>query len=258
LLSKKERDDAALGALARDPDRFAALFRTRSAGAAVSGRDLHEGDPLADGAVLDFPAGVFAVADLARGRTPFPRDITLRGAGMNLTLLVLDELSPRGALERFALEDCTVFADGGIADVRAAPSVVSLRRVRLVGFDCGAGGSYAMNLDQGCALQALQCRFEGGYGSNPGGYANLMRNTSPLVARFDSCTFERMSLDHAQGSGVLFVGCVMNDMVDEPRGVELTSCSVSLLPEDQRYSDEARRRDLNDLFPGWRERVTVR
>jgi len=234
------------------------LFRTRSGGTALSGADLHEGDPLPDGAVLDFHAGVFAVADLARGREPFPRDITLRGAGMNLTLLVLDELCPRGALERFAIEDCTVFADGGIADVRSAPSVVALRRVRLVGFDCGAGGSYAMSLNQGCALQALQCRFEGGYGRNPGGYANLMRNTSPLVARFDSCTFERMSLDHALGASVLFVGCVMNDMVDEPRGVELASCSVTVLPQELRWSDEARRRDLNDLFPGWRERVTVR
>ena len=251
-------NESEIADLPQAPERFAELFRPKSSGRLHDGTTLAADDVLGNGDVLTYPAGVFLVDDLARGRDPFPTDVTLRGAGMDATLLVMDELSPRSALERFSVEDCTVFADGGIADVRTDPTLLALRRVRVVGFDCGAGGSYALNL-RGCALSAAQCRFESGYGRNPDGHANLIRDTTPLVARFDGCTFERVSLAGARLPSVVFAGCEMHELLDEPpEGPVYANCRITVLPREHAYDAEVRRRDLNDLFPGWRERVQRR
>jgi hypothetical protein len=182
-----ERGDPPATSLAADGARYGELFQGRSSGRAHDGPSLTPETPLADGALLSYPAGVFRVSDLAHGRDPFPSDVTLRGAGMDVTLLVMEELRPRGPLERFTIEDCTVFAEGGITDVRAGKSILALRRLRLVGFDCGAGGSCALYLD-GCALSAEQCRFEGGYGRSPTGFANLLRSPEPLLASRTACS----------------------------------------------------------------------
>lgn len=256
-LQRVEDSAPELGAVARDAERFAGFFRPRSAGGAThDGATLREQDPLEDGARLQFPAGVFRVADLARGRNPFPKDVTLAGAGMDATLLVMQDLGPRGALERFCIEDCTVFAENcSVADVRSGPTVLSLRRVRIVGFDCGAGGSYALDL-RASAIQASLCHFEGGYGRDPLGLANLMRRTRPLVARFEGCTFERMSLDGAVQPGAVFARCAMIDMLQEPgAGPLYQDCSISVLPYESLHDEAVRRKDLNELFPGWQERI---
>ncbi|MSR62251.1 MAG: hypothetical protein EXS08_07390 [Planctomycetes bacterium] len=257
-LEKLDERDPLASELPRSAERFAALFRPKSGGRAHDGPSLRAEDPLADGAVLVFPAGVFALADFARDRDPFPADVTLRGAGMNATLLVLDELNPRGALLRFTLEDCTVFADHGIVDVRNGPSLLALRRVRLVGFDCGAGGSCALRVRK-AALSAVDCRFEGGYGRNPSGYANLVRGGHPLLARFERCTLERVALDDAGQPTVSFVDCLMTDMLAEPpEGPLFQGCSIGVLDAERLRDPLVRQRDLNELFPGWRERVQRR
>ena len=250
----REMTDEARRALAADPARFAEIFRPRVSGRVHDGPTLAVGAPLADGDVLRYPAGVFRVRDLAQGREPSPADVTLRGAGMDATLLVLDELDPRGALERFAIENCTVFAEQGIADVRGA--IVALSRIRLVGFDCGSGGSCALSLDRDAAVSAADCRFEGGYGRAPV-FATLM-NTSPLIARFESCSFERVSLLFAVSRGVVFASCSMNEMLwEQSEGPAYLSCRYSALPAEQRL-DENLRRDLDQLFPGWRAELDAR
>jgi hypothetical protein len=67
---------------------------------------------------------------------------------------------------------------------------------------------------------------------------------------------ERVGLDRAVGKAVVFVRCRLIDLLAEPLpGPTLSDCLVTLLPPEQ-FGDEAiRRRDLDDLFPGWRARL---
>ncbi|MCA8950662.1 MAG: hypothetical protein KDE27_14265 [Planctomycetes bacterium] len=228
---------------------FARLFDPRGGGVGIAGPDYEAGSALAPGTVLSYPAGMFEVGDLARGNDEFPSDITLRGAGMDVTLLFVAEQNMRSSVERFRIEDCTVYADGGITDLRSKPAVFALHRVRVIGFDCGAGGSYALSFTAGAALHATECRFEGGYGRSPSGYANLARVSGPWLARFDRCTFERMSLDHVQ-AGTVFDSCTMTDLHTEPSSrLDLRNCRVTLLAAEHRRDRESRTRDLNTLFP---------
>ena len=233
-------------------DRFATLFAGRGGGSAVDGTTLTQGAKVPDGATVSFPAGVFAVQDLGRGNNPYPVDLTLRGSGMDATLLVIDDQMPRGAMQRFAVEDCTVFADG-LLDVRSGPSVVTLTRVRLVGFDCGAGGSVALDVRQ-VALRAVRCRFEGGYGRAPAHGASVLRTSGARLAQFDQCVFERVSLDDADSSSVLFVDCNFTDMLErQPEQPTFRNCRYNMIPRDKSRDAEYLRRDLNALFPQWQQ-----
>lgn len=91
--------------------RFVSLFGHRGGGSAVDGTAYRSGDAIAEGATLTFPAGVFALGDLARGNQPFPAEVTVRGAAMDATLLVIDALGARSAVDRLAIEDCTHHRD---------------------------------------------------------------------------------------------------------------------------------------------------
>jgi hypothetical protein len=236
-------------------DGFERLFGPRAGGVAVDADALVSGQELPDGATISFGAGVHAVPELRRGRDGFPRDVTLRGAGMDATLLVWSEQGPNGAIERLAVQDCTVFADGALTDTRSSPAVLSLRRVRVAGFDCGSGHAVAFYLNGGAALHGVDCRFEGGYGRHPGSHAHLVTAGGAFLARFDRCSFERMTLEYARSGTVRFVDCAMRDMLQpQPSSPSFHNCSYAMAPPERR--DEASfRRDLNDLFPQWRERL---
>jgi len=238
-------------------DRFASLFAPRGGGSAVDGTTLARDGKVADGSVVAFPAGVFAVQDFARGNDPYPVDLTVRGAGMDATLLVVDEQNPRGPVHRLAIEDCTVFA-GGLMDARTGPAVVSLTRVRLIGFDTGAGGSCGLYVEQ-TALRAVGCRFESGYGANPGGYANLLRSSKARLVRFERSSFERVSLANANTDTVRFIDCTLVDMLDaQPAQPTFRNCRYTTIAEEKRWDADYRRRDLNALFPQWKERLQGR
>lgn len=235
--------------------RFATLFGARGGGGVVDGPGRQPGQPLAAGSVLAFPAGVFALGDLSQGNEPFPSDVTVRGAGMDATLLVVDSLSARSAVDRFEIEDCTVFSESGITDMRQHAAVLSLRRVRVVGFDCGAGSAVALYLFGKSALLAVDCRFEGGYGRAPGGFANLMDTRSLCLARFERCLFDRMGLDDA-GATARFVGCEMRELLGAPPAASTyENCRITVIDAQRHWDAEYRRRDLNTLFPQWRERL---
>src|SRR5207247_1416916 len=95
----------------RDRGRFDAYFPRQTAEGFVDGpsHKKHPGKALADGSTLGFPAGVFLVEDLMRDRDPFPSDVTVAGAGMDATLLVLNgDLYTNAALNRFTIRDCTL------------------------------------------------------------------------------------------------------------------------------------------------------
>lgn len=256
LLDGAPEHDDELAVHARS-ERFVTQFRPRGGGSAVDGTSLERGRPVADGAVVAFPAGVFALPDLGR-QDSYPSDVVVRGAGMDATLLVAESQSPRGPLVRLTVEDCTVSAYD-LVDARSAPAVFCLRRVRLVGFDTGAGGSTALSAGRGCALLATDCRFESGYGRHPNGYASLLRANGARLVRFERCVAERVSLDDASAASVLFVDCTFTDMLeDQPHGPTFRNCRWTSLAAEHRWDEAHRRRDLNTLFPDWERRLARR
>jgi hypothetical protein len=261
MLKQVGGDEPEVRELMRTPARFAELFRPQVGGATVDGRSI-EGKKLDDGSVITFPAGVFAVSDFSTTRTPSPTDITVRGAGMDATLLVIAQgLSPRDGMARFAIEDCTVFAQSGITDVRGEPTVLALRRVRVVGFDCGTGSSVVFYTHMAAVL-AQDCRFEGGYGRSPI-HGCLINGQQPMLARFEGCVFARMALDYASEPTIVFANCSMTDLLRPlPRGPVYENCRSQVNELAQRSEWEALRasltRDLNDLFPQWQQRLERR
>lgn len=237
-------------------EQFARLFQPAGGGASVTGPEYAQGSELPTGAVLAYPAGVYEVGDLANGNDPFPTDVQIRGVGMDATLLVLDANRARSPLVRFHIEDCTIYCENAITDVRSNPAVLSLHRVRVVGFDCGAGGSCAFYGSEGFALLATDCRFEAGYGRAPGSYAYLMSTDGAPLARFVRCSFERMSLGDARSRSVQFDSCTMHELLDEaPDGPRYRGCRITLCDQQRKWDADYRRRDLNELFPQWRERL---
>ena len=74
--------------IVNDGPGFAALFPTLT-GKAFDGPQnrQHPDTVLEDSASMHFPAGVFRVRNLMAEKDPFPRDVTLRGAGMNATVV---------------------------------------------------------------------------------------------------------------------------------------------------------------------------
>ena len=256
LLDGAPEHDEDLAVHARS-ERFVAQFRPRGGGSAVDGTSLERGRQVADGAVVAFPAGVFALPDLGR-QDGYPSDVVVRGAGMDATLLVASSQSPRGPLARLTVEDCTVSAYD-LVDARSAPAVFCLRRVRLVGFDTGAGGSTALSAFHGCAVLATDCRFESGYGRHPNGYASLLRANGARLVRLERCVAERVSLDDAGGASALFVDCTFTDMLeDQPREPTFRNCRWTTMATEHRWDEAHRRRDLNTLFPGWERRLAGR
>jgi len=73
----------------------------------------------------------------------YPRDVTMAGAGIDATMLVLGgDLGTRDSLRNFAIRDCTVHTNNHyLFDQRVKPAAVRFERVRVVGFDMGAGAS---------------------------------------------------------------------------------------------------------------------
>ncbi len=235
--------------------RFTTLFDARGGGSVVDGTTIRAGDKIAAGAVLTFPAGVYALGNLAEGNEPFPTDVTVRGASMDATLLVVDDLSARSPVDRLSIEDCTVFCENAITDMRSHAAVLSLRRVRIVGFDCGAGSAVAFYLFGKSALRVTECRFEGGYGRAPGSFANLMDTRSLCLARFERCLFDRVGLSDA-GRTVRFVDCEMRELLGKaPTDPVYENCRITVIEPAKQWNAEYRRRDLNTLFPQWRERL---
>lgn len=256
LLDAVEAHDPGLPAFV-DAPRFATLFAPRGGGSVVDGTSLERGRGVADGAVVAFPAGVFTLPNLNR-TDGYPSDVTVRGAGMDATLLVASSQGWRGPFTRLVIEDCTVHA-ADLVDARQGPATLCLRRVRLVGFDTGAGGSTALSASGGCAMLATDCRFESGYGRHPGGHANLLSARGARLVRFERCVAERISLADADVASVLFVDCTFTEMLhDQPQGPTFRNCRWTTMASEHRWDAAHQRRDLNLLFPDWERRLERR
>lgn len=265
LFERLEMGAGPMPDLVADAEAFESLFQPETPATAIDATqiDWSGGGRVPDGSTLRFPAGVFELRTLASYWTEFPRDVTLQGAGRDATLLV-GEITARDAIRNLKLSDMTFYNPrGGLTDLRRAGAVLSLENLRLVGWDTGAGGSSAIDT-KALAFLAKNCLFAGGYGKKPG-HSNLFDvRTDALLARFDNCTLERIDLDLTRiraGATVVFDRCRLIDLYRDPRtqslppGVELDGCTITLAEGHQADWMTTMKRDLNELFPGWEEKL---
>lgn len=240
-----------------------ALFpRTATAAKVVVSKPGEIAAALAPGVRIELPAGVFELGNLLAAVDEFPREVTLAGAGIDATLIVLTEpLGARGALEDFALAGCTLLTRSNQLFDQAHPATLSLDGVRVCGFDNGANRGGTLVFKRGLALRARNCAFEGGYGSVPGSGSLFALPNAALIARFDNCSFALQSAGIGRlirGVTLRYERCRFERIVDDPareaehlRGVRLVECSLERLePGAQRPP----RRTLDALFPAWESR----
>lgn len=245
--------------LVGDAAAFPALFPVSNGAARDGTADLQHPDAaVLEGTVLVFPAGVFQVRNLMQEKRTFPRGVTIRGAGMDLTLLLM-EAHAHQAVENVAFEDCTLLSNCDLLEGAAISA--RLDRVRVIGFDCGAGGSTAFG-PRRLALLARHSRFEGGYGRHPAGGGGLFDvRSDALAARFENCWLDQVELRPRRlhsGATVVFAGCRLTNVLDRGElersshpGLVFTSSSLEFLPDEETPPA----RDLNVLFPDWEARL---
>ncbi len=280
LLEKLNKEPTPMLELASDPAAMQALLARGSPETTVRAEGLGKSlaKQLESGKTYSYPAGVYAIEINFNGVQQVPQEVTIAGAGMDATLLVLtQDIYADKPLQRFSIRDCTVFTnDNYLFDQRGAPATVLLERVRVVGFDMGAGSSCALSFSGGLVLLARDCRFEGGYGRSPQ-HGRLMSINSPaLVARMERCRVDRVTLEAEGMSTVVFSQCTLSDLLDpqlrfatpEKRmayeeslrtltGVVFQATSISFFDNAAwnlaPTSWDVPARDLNELFPGWRQ-----
>lgn len=251
--------------LVADAESFSRFFPRAAPERGVNGMN-HLAKPdeaIEDGTTLSFPAGVFRLERLMEDKDPFPRDVTVSGAGMDATLLIFGDLSTRHRLRNFTVRDCTLFTGDDYAfDLRVEPASIQFDRVRVCGFDMGAGSSCMLQAP-GAAFYARGCHIVGGYGRSPTS-GQLFRVDAPgLLARFENCRLELVDIGHRrleQGATVAFVNCVMKDILSwGPPPKELDHPGIVLAGTVIDWIDYSRtkpeKKDLNDLFPDWKARI---
>ncbi|MEZ6019139.1 MAG: hypothetical protein R3F17_03295 [Planctomycetota bacterium] len=239
-----------------------ALFSRTVAPAVVSGPEYRPDwqTPLAAGSLLDFPAGVFPLQNVLHANDPKTAnltDITIRGKGLEHTLLVLDSYFYSSApIRNLKIEDCTLHCNSNyLFDLRLEGLSLTMNRVRLIGFDMGAGSSCAFSTE-GLALLARDCTFETGYGRHPQ-FAQLFDvRHNGLIARFENCRILGPELDFPRERwSLVFDRCTL-EISDRFRsyldgrnsGIRAVGCEITLRPE-------ATPKDLNLLFPDWQARL---
>ncbi len=253
--------------LLEDEKRLEDFFRPRHGEKLIdlSGDPREIAEKLEDGATLEFGAGVFDLGPFVQalrlkrgGDQADLADLTIRGAGMDNTLLVLSsEFSPPGHLDRLRIRDCTVHCkDHYLFDQRRGAVVLDCERVRIVGFDMGAGGSSMFNAKQGLASMK-HCQILGGYSRAPVGFGNLYDvRSSANGSRFEGCLIREIEIgSHLRGHH-LFVNCRLEDILDRASRFEKNEAIRLVGTQVSHFERRPVRHDLNDLFPDWMNRMS--
>ena len=233
---------------------FDALVANRGSEAVVDGDAFADGEaPVTEGLVLRFGPGLHTL-DEARLRGPegasFPRDVTLAGEGMDVTLLRLGDLSIRGDVERLTLRDLTVdCGDDGLFDLRTGALGLRAERVRFVRFDAGHGGS-VLFAARGVVLDLRDCEVLGGFGRAPG-LGDLVRG-EPAQGRFTNVRFELLDPGFRALDAAVFTNCRFDRILaaDQaaPGHLVFRGCQFGE-PLPNGYSLSDLRRELAELFP---------
>lgn len=240
-------------ALLEDSKRFGKLFSRQTSGPMIVGTTWNGRDPLADGTTLSFPAGAHFFHSRALDHVDrFPKDLLLQGAGMDATLVRLDEIGPRVEIHSLTFRDLTIdCGDNYFTHLRRdEPVTIRLERCRVVRFDMGAGGS-CMLAARIAAFLATDCRFEAGYGGAPGS-GNLFQTGCGLV-RLEHCVIRgpfRSVYDRS--ASYVFDRCEFFGTPDysksAPDNVRFVECWFG--PPAPKQSDR-KRLPLSDINPDW-------
>ncbi|MHC4941864.1 MAG: hypothetical protein ACYTG7_02480 [Planctomycetota bacterium] len=210
-----------------------------------------------EGMTLVFGYGIYTLDERRlRGedREHFPVDVTVKGAGMDSTLLHLGDISIRGDAKRLAFRDLTLDCENtGLFDMRTGSLVLDLERVRLVRFDAGHGGCCIFSA-RGCLVRMTDSEIVGGYGGSPGN-GRLFRS-NPVIMRFTSCRFElvELGLNRVESSSrISFQNCRFslldsNPLLEEHPSVDFTGCTFESIRDSSMTRDKLRK-DLSKIFP---------
>ncbi|MBK6939335.1 MAG: hypothetical protein IPH13_03885 [Planctomycetes bacterium] len=241
--------------LVDDATTFPSFFEARIGGGVLDGTALPQftRDTKLSGVTIQFPAGVFEPRCRFDDVKAPVTDVAIAGAGMDQTLLVMQSVSFRVALERITIRDCTVFVPSGcVFDLRTEPALIRLERVRIVGYDCGAGGSCAF-ATAATMMWLSDCQILDRFGHHPGGRIFDLRTDGVLI-RLDRCRIENTEFgDVPSGSTVLFNSCTLRGARRFPEaedGIEYRGCSI----EKATTNEDPPARSLNELFPDWEKR----
>jgi hypothetical protein len=235
-------------AIVRDGETFARVFAARTTRPVVSGAGA-DWSTLADGTTLVYPEGVFDVRwSVAPAR--FPRDLHLKGAGMDRTLLRV-RAARRGENEEIhGLTLAAVTIDCGSDDLLRLKS--GLAAVRLV--ECRIVPTYTIlgGADAG-AVRAERCEFEVGRLAGELEGCRLLATTRGL-ARLDDCVI-RGTIDAGTGHfACLFRRCTfvqvhanLRSNLEGQPGVRLEDCRFEVV------DNPPPPRRLHAINPAWRD-----
>lgn len=261
MLRELSKNSVRMFDLVGDRAAFAARFARKETGPALDGPTWSAATGAVHGATLRFPAGSHAwhVRELDHAKE-FPRDVVVEGAGMDATLIRLDELSARTEVTNLTFRDCTIdCGDNYFTDLRSdAPITLRLERCRVTGFDMGAGGSVMLAANT-AAFYATDCRFEAGYGRTTPGYGNLFRVRSGLLVRCEGCVFRgpfSSVFDENAQATYVFSACRFERMpatfatvlATPPAGIRFEDCTAT---EPADPSVKLEKRPLSDFNAAW-------
>jgi len=264
LLRSLAKAPVRLPRLVSDPKAFAVHFERKTTGPRLNGMSLPPNEPIADGATLEFPAGVHVLDTrriFRRGRK-FPKDLLIVGVGMDDTLLRIEEISTDDEVASLTFRNLTLDCNNDyMTDLRHdSPATIRLESCRVIGFDMGAGGSVMFAARTG-AFYASDCRFEAGYSRTRAGFGNLFRVSRGLLVRMENCVFNgpfSSIFDGGSSATFHFEGCEIRDTkrllgrckTSSSNGVTFQDCSLIDLTGDTRSI----RRSLADINPAWPKR----
>ena len=245
-------------------DGFLTHFARHTQGPTIRDDEWDPHGVLPDGATVEFGEGVHTWdAEGYQHRKSFPKDVLFRGAGLDLTLLRINEVSSRHEVKSLTFEDLTIDCQNNyFSDLRSTnPVTIRMTRCRVVGFDMAAGGS-VMLAARSAAFYAEDCRFEAGFSRAGAGSGNLFRVRKGLLVRLDNCAIVgpfSSVFDANDAATYQFTSCTLSDMstwrkpIFEklPAGVRMESCSVTYATPEVM---EARKkpRKLTEINAAWK------
>lgn len=236
-------------AVVGDDGTFPKIFSRQKSGSVVHGPGA-DWSTLADGTTLVYPEGVFAI-DWTEAPERLPRDLLLKGAGMDRTLLRISRARRGENEEIHGLTLAALTIDCGNEDLLWPKS--GLAAVRLVECRIARTETILDGPDAG-AIRAERCEFEGG--RRDGGFERCrLLATGRGLARLDDCTI-RGSIDVYDTGHVacLFRRCTfvqvhanLQSNLERRPGVRLEGCRFEVA------ANPPPPRPLHAINPAWRD-----
>lgn len=205
-----------------------------------------EGGTLVDGTIIVFEAGehdldVYAVARALEYR-PFPRDITLQGAGPTKTLLRVSRgLRATGPIVNFVFAGMSVAVEGRPLMESSTNDPVCVRFA-----NCRIAARDGIELSRSGALWFDECEMDGAWGKSSG--RPIVQRADDALVRFDRCVVT-LSPPFGGVRAAVLRGCTLREQ--QPRTtlagetVRLVETLVQPLATQELWNERSRmRREL--------------